>query len=240
MVISFLLLWRAHYWITEAKHVTYWGLCDFHAVCVSVKPPYQLLNSWTNHCETRFAYHENSRHPNSVFHKYLPLVCVCVCVCIYIHISRILVRQRHFKQVPAENNAGNNKKVVGNLHLWVCPCILMSLLGNINKDIPAKMKNWRRWFACGPCRKIKSKARPIGCETSRIPYCLNNRLLDGGDVVSITYRLHSTLQKYYMVLISGRGWVNSGATVRPEGIHQLKKYSMTTSGLKPSTFRLIA
>jgi hypothetical protein len=42
-------------------------------------------------------------------------------------------------------------------------------------------------------KKVKGKAIPVigrggpqGCETSRLPYCLDNQFTDGGQVVSLT------------------------------------------------------
>jgi hypothetical protein len=52
--------------------------------------------------------------------------------------------------------------------------------------------------------KIKGKAIPVtgcgglwGCDMLRIPHCLDNRLTDGGKVVSPTHWPHSTPQKHY-------------------------------------------
>jgi hypothetical protein len=46
--------------------------------------------------------------------------------------------------------------------------------------------------------KKKSKAVPVtGREILRIPHCLDNRLADGGEVVSPMHRPHSTHQKHY-------------------------------------------
>jgi hypothetical protein len=50
-------------------------------------------------------------------------------------------------------------------------------------------------FVIGPNIGIKIKAAPVtglgglsGCKILRIPHCLDNRLTDGGKVVSPTYR----------------------------------------------------
>jgi hypothetical protein len=55
------------------------------------------------------------------------------------------------------------------------------------------------------CGKKKSKAIPVtgrgglwGCEMLRIPHYLDNRLTDGGKVVSPTHRPHFTPQKHYL------------------------------------------
>jgi hypothetical protein len=59
--------------------------------------------------------------------------------------------------------------------------------------------------------KIKGKAISVtdhggsyGCETPRLPHFLDNRLTDGGKVVSFTRRLPST-PAIFLVLISVRG-----------------------------------
>jgi hypothetical protein len=52
------------------------GLCDYHAVCVCVYPPYKLLNGWTTLYETWYVYHGTWAHINGVVHKSLPSVCV--------------------------------------------------------------------------------------------------------------------------------------------------------------------
>jgi hypothetical protein len=51
-------------------------------------------------------------------------------------------------------------------------------------------------------RKVKRKAIPVtgrgdpyGCETSRLPHFLENRLTDGGQVVSLTRRQPFTPRK---------------------------------------------
>jgi hypothetical protein len=53
-----------------------------------------------------------------------------------------------------------------------------------------------------------------GCEMLRIPHCLDNRLKDGDEVVTLKRRLRSTPQKHFylpLILISARDWVNTRA-----------------------------
>jgi hypothetical protein len=49
-----------------------------------------------------------------------------------------------------------------------------------------------------------------------------------------------TPQEIFMVLISFRSWVDPRATVRREGLRQLKKHPVTPSGIEPATFRFVA
>jgi hypothetical protein len=71
--------------------------------------------------------------------------------------------------------------------------------------------------------------RPRGCETSRIPYCLDRRLRDCGKVVSLTRKLCFTptpplpSQGWFLVLITVRDRINSRAIVRLEGLDKLKR-----------------
>jgi hypothetical protein len=80
----------------------------------------------------------------------------------------------------------------------------------------------------GPLQcKGSKKRKPLDCETSKIQQCLENRLIDGGEVVSLTSRLRSTPQKNYflfLVLISVRDWVNHRVIVRQEGLGKLKRF----------------
>jgi hypothetical protein len=44
------------------------------------------------------------------------------------------------------------------------------------------------------------KVRPVGCDMLRIPHCLDNRLTEGGEVVSLMCRLHPAPQKHFHIL----------------------------------------
>jgi hypothetical protein len=60
----------------------------------------------------------------------------------------------------------------------------------------------------------------------------------GNEVVSLTHRTPLPTGKF-LVLIYVRGYVDSEAIVRLEGLDQLKR-QLISSGIKPATFRLVA
>jgi hypothetical protein len=68
----------------------------------------------------------------------------------------------------------------------------------------------------------------LGCETLRIPECLDNRLTDIGEVVSLTHRPRFILPEgsWYSFV---RGLVIIKAVVRLEGLGKLKKIYLVTS-----------
>jgi hypothetical protein len=43
--------------------------------------------------------------------------------------------------------------------------------------------------------RVRGRGAPLGCETSRLPHFLDNRLQDGDNVVSLTRRPSSTPQE---------------------------------------------
>jgi hypothetical protein len=87
----------------------------------------------------------------------------------------------------------------------------------------------------GSLMRYSRISRPEGCEMSRIELCLDNRLTDGGKVISPTHRPHFTPQKHYYFSASGTHFCKklskSQGLVRPKGLGKLKK--ITSSGLEP-------
>jgi hypothetical protein len=74
----------------------------------------------------------------------------------------------------------------------------------------------------------------------RISYCLQNQLIDGHEVVSLTRWPRSAPQKYFLVLTSVLDRAYPMSVVRLEGISKLKKkIAMTSSGLEPVSFRFV-
>jgi hypothetical protein len=70
---------------------------------------------------------------------------------------------------------------------------------------------------------------PKSYDTLRLPHFLDNRLTDGGEVVTLT-RCRPLPPGRFLVLISDRGWVDPRAIVRLKGLGQLK-IPVTPSGL---------
>jgi hypothetical protein len=79
---------------------------------------------------------------------------------------------------------------------------------------------------------------PLGCEVLRFPHFIDNRLTDGSETVNLRCQPPFNPRRF-LVPISVRCWVNPRATVWLEGLGQLRN-PMTSSGIKPATFRLVA
>jgi hypothetical protein len=77
---------------------------------------------------------------------------------------------------------------------------------------------------------VTGRGGPYGCETSRLPRMAMRSALRAG---------RSLLPGRFLVLTSARDWVDRRAIVRLERLGQLKN-PMTSSGIEPATFRLVA
>jgi hypothetical protein len=85
---------------------------------------------------------------------------------------------------------------------------------------------------------VTGRGGPQGCETSRLPHILDNRLTVGSKAVSLLRRPPFT-PRTNLVLISVTGWVDSRATVRLKGLGRLEN-PLASSRIEPATFRLVA
>jgi hypothetical protein len=82
-----------------------------------------------------------------------------------------------------------------------------------------------------------------GCEVSRITHCLDNRLTDGGKVVSLTHRPQYRRWKYFLlgfdIDLCWRLSKQNGIMLLEESAKLIKR-SLTSAGLEPATFQLVA
>jgi hypothetical protein len=77
----------------------------------------------------------------------------------------------------------------------------------------------------------------------RVPHYLDNRLKDGGKVVSLTPRLRFAPQENYLINSWYSFLLEAELTPGPSAagrIRSIEKNPMTSSGLEPTTFQLVA
>ena len=101
---------------------------------------------------------------------------------------------------------------------------------------------WVLYLSLTSFVKVKLTHYRLG-RTLRIPGVWSSQISgqsahEGGKAVGPTHR-PSLPQEIFLVLTSFRGWVDPRAIVRPEGLCHWK-IPMTTSGIEPATFRLVA
>jgi hypothetical protein len=77
------------------------------------------------------------------------------------------------------------------------------------------------WKVKDNAMPVRGREGPKGCETSRLPHCLDNRLIDGSMDVSLTRPSPPPPleDSWYSILL--RGWFDPRAIVRLEGLGQL-------------------
>jgi hypothetical protein len=96
-----------------------------------------------------------------------------------------------------------------------------------------------RAYGKGKTMPVTGRGGPYGCETSRLPHFLDNRLIDSGKVVSLTRRPAALYPRRMLVVNSVRGCVDRRATVRLGRIKSIENPN-DLIGIEPSTFWLVA
>ena len=106
-------------------------------------------------------------------------------------------------------------------------------------------KKYILFICCFILRTVKGAAIPYRSgQTLRFPGVCGSQISrqsahEGGKVVSPTHRPPLCPQEIFLIFISVRGWLDRRARLRPEDLCQWK-IPMTTSGLEPATFWLVA
>jgi hypothetical protein len=100
---------------------------------------------------------------------------------------------------------------------WVQTELFSDLCRNIRNEFRKLAWSLPEWWTGKS--KVKSNSvlvtdraglyRPIGCEMSRLPHFLDNRIIEGG----LTRRPLFITQKHFLVLISFRDWLNPRADI---------------------------
>jgi hypothetical protein len=91
-----------------------------------------------------------------------------------------------------QHTASNGEVIMNNLleRIWKESCRLLM-------EVKSRNSAWRESAKKSKATPVTGRGGLYGCETLRIPQCIDNRLADGGEVVNLTHRPRSTPLKHY-------------------------------------------
>jgi hypothetical protein len=101
--------------------------------------------------------------------------------------------------------------------------LVAQCLNELRYHVPRR-PNGKKERKRGKAIPLTGRSGQQGCDTSRLPHLLENRVTDGGEVISIMRQPPFTPGRF-LGLISVRGWVDRRVIVRLEGLGQLKHSS---------------
>jgi hypothetical protein len=87
---------------------------------------------------------------------------------------------------------------------------------------------------------LPGRGDPYGYETSRLPHFLANRITIGGEVVTAVRAGRPLPNGRFLVLISVKRLSRPQDHSAVGRIRSISKNPMTSSGIEPATFRLVA
>ena len=132
------------------------------------------------------------------------------------------------------------KASIGTCGVWIFRFCHLSLVRRRGSWVSTvtRLRAGRFWVR-NPGNKVKqSYYGPWGFQEVEASRFQDNRHVKVVRLSAIhTVRLYP--QEIFLVLISAKGWVDSRAIVRPDGLCQWK-IPVTPSGIEPATFRLVA
>jgi hypothetical protein len=123
--------------------------------------------------------------------------------------------------------------------MFPCSCeseMLHEPWGVAKTDSTVDLLTIEKYFVMTSSIPVTGRGCPEGCETSRLPHFLDNRLKYGGEVVNLTRRPSFTLQEdsWYSFLLEAESI--SG----PSAAGRISWKKSTSSGFEPAIFWLVA